>query len=163
MNGKGGGKPESAQASGNKVSVLSEAIRIATDYANAKLGISCKSTSTVMPAAPATKSLSGAFAISYDPQAPLSRLLQAVTQMSNKSVTFTPGPPGTPLILTLPDKTQLCGLNAVATFLASEQLNGGTDFMARSQVLQWLYYAQNHLVHYVSATKGKTLVIILLV
>jgi hypothetical protein len=179
LNGKGGGKPESAQASGNNVSALSEALRVATDYANAKLGVAFKPSSTptsVAPAAkaapaakpvappaakavaPTAKSAGDAYAVSFDPKAPFSHMIQAISLLSNKQVTFTPGPPATPLTLTLADKTQLSGLNAVATFLASQQLNGDTDALSKSQVLQWLYFAQNHLVHYVSAAKGKSLV-----
>jgi alanyl-tRNA synthetase len=37
MEGKGGGKPESAQASGSNISCLQEALSIATQFANAKL------------------------------------------------------------------------------------------------------------------------------
>ena len=40
LNGKGGGKPESAQAVGSNVAGLQEAIKIATDYAVAKLSAS---------------------------------------------------------------------------------------------------------------------------
>lgn len=37
MQGKGGGKPESAQASGSNISCLQEVLSIATQFANAKL------------------------------------------------------------------------------------------------------------------------------
>lgn len=39
MNGKGGGKPESAQASGSNISGLNEALKIAKEYASSKLGV----------------------------------------------------------------------------------------------------------------------------
>ena len=37
--GKGGGKPENAQASGNKPEALNEAIKVAIAFAESKLGI----------------------------------------------------------------------------------------------------------------------------
>lgn len=37
MNGKGGGKPESAQASGSNISGLNEAAKVAKEYAFSKL------------------------------------------------------------------------------------------------------------------------------
>jgi alanyl-tRNA synthetase len=42
MQGKGGGKAESAQASGSNVSCLEEALSIATQFANIKLGFDSK-------------------------------------------------------------------------------------------------------------------------
>lgn len=42
MQGKGGGKAESAQASGSNVSCLEEALIIATQFANIKLGVDSK-------------------------------------------------------------------------------------------------------------------------
>lgn len=42
MQGKGGGKAESAQASGSNVSCLEEALSIATQFANIKLGVDSK-------------------------------------------------------------------------------------------------------------------------
>lgn len=42
MQGKGGGKAESAQASGSNVSCLEEALIIATQFANIKLGVNSK-------------------------------------------------------------------------------------------------------------------------
>ncbi len=39
INGKGGGKPESAQASGSNPSGMKEALTIASDYAAQKLGL----------------------------------------------------------------------------------------------------------------------------
>jgi hypothetical protein len=39
MQGKGGGKAESAQASGSDVSCLAEALIIAAQFANMKLGV----------------------------------------------------------------------------------------------------------------------------
>ncbi|XP_051168075.1 alanine--tRNA ligase, cytoplasmic isoform X2 [Leptopilina boulardi] len=39
MNGKGGGKPESAQASGSNISGLNEALKVAKEYASSKLGV----------------------------------------------------------------------------------------------------------------------------
>lgn len=51
MQGKGGGKDMSAQATGTNVSCLSKAISMATEYAQQKLGLSCckKSTSSCVP------------------------------------------------------------------------------------------------------------------
>jgi alanyl-tRNA synthetase len=37
MQGKGGGKPEAAQASGSNISCLQEVLSMATQFANAKL------------------------------------------------------------------------------------------------------------------------------
>lgn len=42
MQGKGGGKAESAQASGSNVSCLEEALVITTQFANLKLGVDSK-------------------------------------------------------------------------------------------------------------------------
>jgi alanyl-tRNA synthetase len=39
LQGKGGGKPEAAQASGSNISCLQEALSIAAQFANAKLNI----------------------------------------------------------------------------------------------------------------------------
>ncbi|KAF4519092.1 hypothetical protein B566_EDAN001684 [Ephemera danica] len=150
MNGKGGGKPESAQASGNNVSVLSEVLRIATEYGNSKLGLTAGAASTPVP-----KAVPGGYSLRYDQQSGLARMIMAVAAMSGKNITLQPCSERYPLTLTLPDKTELCGVTAVALYLASEQLNGGKDIMDKAKVLQWLYFAQNHLVHYVSSAKGK--------
>lgn len=41
MQGKGGGKPEAAQASGSNIFCLQEALNIAAQFANAKLNTNC--------------------------------------------------------------------------------------------------------------------------
>lgn len=42
MQGKGGGKPESAQASGTNIASLNEIVSKANEFANQKLGIISK-------------------------------------------------------------------------------------------------------------------------
>lgn len=47
MEGKGGGKAESAQASGSNISCLKEIVGKANEFANRKLGIRSKYTNIV--------------------------------------------------------------------------------------------------------------------
>ncbi|XP_059478310.1 elongation factor 1-gamma-like [Neocloeon triangulifer] len=45
-------------------------------------------------------------------------------------------------------KETLNGSVAIILYLANEELKGGKDVLGQSRVLQWLYFAHNHLLHY---------------
>jgi len=141
MKGKGGGKQEAAQASGTNVACLQEAIKKAAEFGNSKLGSS----------GPVSSQPSAASTVGN----PLEALVQALAK--EKKVKVESGKGGG-VFIKVGNET-LSGCVAISLYLANQELKGGSDALSQSQVLQWLYYAQNHLVHYAQRGKVKYLVI----
>lgn len=156
MKGKGGGKPESAQASGTNVACLKEAIAKALAFGKSKSGSagSAPAPQASAPKAPAPKT-SAPKASTPQASAPSSSTnpMEALVQVlaKEKGVKIEKGKEGG--IYIKAGNEIVSGCAAVSLYLANLELKGGSNDFDQSQVLQWLYYAQNHLVHY--AQRGK--------
>ncbi|XP_059476490.1 alanine--tRNA ligase, cytoplasmic isoform X2 [Neocloeon triangulifer] len=133
MKGKGGGKPEAAQASGTNIACLQEAIKKAQTFGQSKLGSSAGAPS--QKSAPAVSPLGGN---------PLEALVNALAK--EKGAKVEKGSQGD-VSIKVGDET-LNGSVAIILYLANEELKGGKDVLGQSRVLQWLYFAHNHLLHY---------------
>jgi hypothetical protein len=138
MKGKGGGKQEAAQASGTNVACLAEAIKTALEFGRSKLG---GSGGSAAPASQGSAPSGGAN--------PLETLVQVLAK--EKGTKVEKGKEGG-VFIKVGNET-LSGCAAISLYLANQELKGGSDDYGKSQVLQWLNYAQNHLVHY--AQRGK--------
>lgn len=136
MKGKGGGKPESAQASGTNVACLNEAIAKALAFGKSRTG---SAGSAPAPQASAPSSSAN----------PLEAIVQVLAK--EKGVKIEKGKEGG-IFVKVGNET-VSGCAAVSLYLANQELKGGSNDFDQSRVLQWLYYAQNHLVHY--AQRGK--------
>ena len=158
MQGKGGGKPESAQASGSNFSCLSEALSIATKYASTKLG-----TGDIPSLNHDPDTSNGPLLHTYANNVRAYRGLIAAKYSGNTvttSATFQMGctnesenylvkfPLGkVPAFEDSSKGVYLFESTAIALYLANNQLKGETDF-AQAQVLQWLSYTDNHITPY---------------
>jgi hypothetical protein len=151
MKGKGGGKPESAQASGTNVACLKEAIAKALAFGKSRTGGSAGSAPAPQASAPQKSA----------PQksAPTSSInpLEALVQVlaKEKGVKIEKGKEGG-IYIKIGNEI-VSGCAAVSLYLANQELKGGSNDFDQSRVLQWLYYAQNHLVHYAQRGKVKSL------
>lgn len=145
MKGKGGGKPESAQASGPNVSCLNEALKIANSFASSKLGIASGVTDAVKQdkcskntASPVLSSNNGNIR-SYRGQ--------IAANYSGKKIKFEVIDKEGKVELILKDGgLVLNDGNAIALYLSNDQLKGGKNLFAESEIIQWLSYADNHIL-----------------
>ena len=154
LKGKGGGKPESAQASGSNVSSLSEAISVATKFAAAKLGAEKTSESSNGPVlhtyANNICAYKGLIAAKYSkkPLSPSSTFEMGQTNSSESyREKFLLGK--VPAFEDSSKGVYLFDSNAIALYFANSQLRGETE-LAQAQVVQWLSYADNHITPYAS-------------
>ncbi|KAJ9583265.1 hypothetical protein L9F63_022398, partial [Diploptera punctata] len=151
MQGKGGGKPESAQASGTNVSCLQQALEIATNFAKQKLS------------ANVTTSNAGPVLHTYPNNSRAYRALIAA-KFSGKNISVSPTfeMGKTNKNRDYVDKFPLGQVpafeengallfesNAISYYLSNSQLRGDTPF-SESQILQWISYADNDIVPYAS-------------
>ncbi|XP_067006917.2 alanine--tRNA ligase, cytoplasmic [Anabrus simplex] len=152
MQGKGGGKAESAQASGTNVSCLEEAIGTALKFAKAKLG---EGNAPQLPA-----SLDGLVLYAF-PNSISTYEAQIVAQYSGKQVStnifeseknkspefLKKFPLGqVPALEDVPNKVDLFGCDAIALYLSNSQLKGGDSSLAQAQVLQWMHHARSQVI-----------------
>ncbi|XP_069688012.1 alanine--tRNA ligase, cytoplasmic [Periplaneta americana] len=154
MQGKGGGKPESAQASGSNFSCLQDAIHIATQFASAKLG---SATAPVLHKVVEASNGPVLHTYSNNPRAFKSLIAARYSQKSvsvsttvemNQTEKFLLGK--VPAFEDSANGVYLFESNAIALYLANTQLKGGSSDYGQAQVLQWLSYADNHIIPYVS-------------
>lgn len=136
LGGKGGGKAESAQASGPNISALNEAIKKAKDFAQSKLGGSVK---------PSGKTLH-ALANHYRTYKCL-----IAAQYSNTKINLQPASDkiAGPLPELEDGDLRLIDSNAVAWYLSNNQLKGNSQ-EEKSQILQWLTYSESELAPAIS-------------
>ncbi|XP_034950592.1 alanine--tRNA ligase, cytoplasmic isoform X2 [Chelonus insularis] len=138
MNGKGGGKPEAAQASGSNISCLQEALKTAKEFAHTKLGIQedqldasnaqNRSGSILHVNVGSTKSYYVLIAAQYG-----GKKLE-VKNESNKEVVL------------VEKDFKLKESNAIAFYLANSSLKGDGDLYKMSQILQWMSYVSSHIL-----------------
>ncbi|XP_053990483.1 alanine--tRNA ligase, cytoplasmic isoform X1 [Hylaeus volcanicus] len=159
MEGKGGGKPESAQASGTNVSCLNKVINTAKNYANLKLGITeniakdktdklkinehslCTKTSKeklmLFGNSGSVKYYRAQIAAKYGGKELIT------SEYKNDGVISRD-------IKLEGNGFELFDSNAIAFYLANDQLKCSSNFSTFSEVLQWLSYADNHILPAVS-------------
>ncbi|XP_015591734.1 alanine--tRNA ligase, cytoplasmic [Cephus cinctus] len=154
MKGKGGGKPESAQASGSNVSCLDQALEVAKTFANSKLGISPEAT-CLKPAVcskPKTNkdqscSKPSSDLILYTKVGNVRGYRAEITaKFSGKIVTVKNDNNKKEYLPILEIKNvELRDSNAIAFYLANDKLKG-KDVFTQSQIIQWISYADNHIL-----------------
>ncbi|XP_046469188.1 alanine--tRNA ligase, cytoplasmic [Neodiprion pinetum] len=145
MQGKGGGKPESAQASGPNFSCLNEALETAKSFANSKLGIPSGGTELMKKDAyssnvegPTLYATSGNIK-SYRGQ--------IAARYSGKKITFEFVTKKEKVDVVLKDNSVILrDANAIAFYLSNDQLKGAKNVFAESEVIQWMSYADNHIL-----------------
>ncbi|GLG96010.1 Alanyl-tRNA synthetase [Gryllus bimaculatus] len=165
MGGKGGGKAESAQASGSNIQNLAQALKTALDFARGKLGIEDKgdvpkSTCLEKGDAPVQK---GSVVV-YSPQSSVFTLLaKIISQYAGKCVAFENSKSASetpeykkkffglePAYEDPNNKVYLFDSNAIALHLANSSLRRDDSPVAHAQVLQWMELSRNHLVPYIA-------------
>ncbi|GAB1869571.1 Alanine--tRNA ligase [Camponotus japonicus] len=157
MQGKGGGKPESAQASGTNIACLNEIISRANEFAKQKLGIIDNNTTNnnkIIENDNRSCDVDSSKWILYaNIGSAKCYLAQIIARYSNKCLTIKQIENdklySSNIILKAADFT-LHDSNAIAFFLSNSQLRREDDLFASSQVLQWTNYAQNHILPAVS-------------
>lgn len=157
MQGKGGGKPESAQASGTNIACLNEIISRANEFAKQKLGIIEKSiandTCKTLENDNQSMDSSSKLLLYANIGSAKCYLAQIIARYSDKCLTIkqieNDKLHSSNIILKAADAT-LFDINAIAFFLSNSQLRREDDLFASSQVLQWTNYAQNHILPAVS-------------
>ncbi|XP_012540753.1 alanine--tRNA ligase, cytoplasmic isoform X1 [Monomorium pharaonis] len=156
MDGKGGGKPEAAQASGTNIQCLDEIVSKAKEFAYKKFGtteplynceigtnkINIKHIKSNM------KVTQPCFTLIGNSGSPKCYLAQIVAQYSDKFINFVQIDenveyPGYVVLLT-PD-CKIRDSNAIAFFLSNSQLRRDDDLAASCQVIQWMNYAHNEI------------------
>ncbi|KAG8265571.1 hypothetical protein J6590_092079 [Homalodisca vitripennis] len=131
MKGKGGGKAESAQASGPNISAREEIISTARKFAEQKLGVA-DSVGTQKV---------GSGAILHCPsnsQVKLRCMIAAVYAGKTLSIVDDNG------TVFREGAVELTNATAIAYYLASPAMTG-VDISAEAQVVQWLSYTDNHI------------------
>ncbi|XP_050444615.1 alanine--tRNA ligase, cytoplasmic isoform X1 [Cataglyphis hispanica] len=161
MQGKGGGKSESAQASGTNIACLNEIINSANEFAKQKLGILENSitndTYEIKTLENDNQSIdmdsSSKLILYTNIGSTKCKLAQIIARYSNKCLIIkqieNDKLHSSNIILKAADVT-LFDINAIAFFLSNSQLRREDDLFASSQILQWISYVQNHLLPAVS-------------
>lgn len=142
LDGKGGGRAESAQATGNKPSNLAEAMAKATLFAQSKLGLS---------APPPANSVKPEGLTLYSPDGSIraSVALIAAQFAQKKLSVISEMDANAPFIINkfpalLDGDVHLWGTVAIASYL-SPLLMGGND-LQKAQVLQWINLAEQEIL-----------------
>ncbi|XP_043251485.1 alanine--tRNA ligase, cytoplasmic isoform X1 [Colletes gigas] len=154
MEGKGGGKPESAQATGTNISCLSKLMHMAKNFANLKLGITenviidkrdeksvCSKTSNekliLFGNTGSIKYYRARIVAKYSGK-------ELITSESKNDGVISRD------IRLQGNGFELFDSNAIAFYLANSQLRCSKNSFTFSEVLQWLSYADNHILPAVS-------------
>ena len=163
IGGKGGGKPESAQASGTNVASLNQAMEVAEKFAMDKLKVG--KVSITAPSGDTGNSSSsgkvsgnaGGSVVTGDKNSPGVRLVLATAAYTGQKVTWTQGDK---FSFTM-DKVTLTEPVSSAVYLASigeknVKSPGVQLYSDQAGSLQWLMYASGDLYHSVSGWVGPT-------
>ncbi|XP_020285640.1 alanine--tRNA ligase, cytoplasmic isoform X2 [Pseudomyrmex gracilis] len=147
MQGKGGGKAESAQASGSNIAGLDEVVNKATEFANQKLGIIENDVRSLDMETPSKQNAK--LVLHANKWSTKCYLAEITAQYSGKCLTVkqieNDKNNSSDIILETTDVT-LSESNAIAYFLSNSQLRREDDLIASSQVFQWMIYARNHIL-----------------
>ncbi|XP_043590189.1 alanine--tRNA ligase, cytoplasmic isoform X1 [Bombus pyrosoma] len=154
MEGKGGGKSESAQASGTNISCVTKLVHTAKNFANSKLGIvedivnenhdQLKSSEKSV----CSKTLKKKFVLSSDIGSIKYYRTQIVAKYSDIELTTSQhkNDDTSKCIKLEGNGVVLSDSNAIAFYLSSDQLRCSSNAFTFSEVLQWLSYADNHIL-----------------
>ena len=151
MEGKGGGKAESAQASGTNISCLSKLMATAKNFANMKLGIT--ESDKVCEKSICCKSSKNKLTLFGNAGSTKCYRAQIVAKYSGRELIISPYKKDSIIsrdIRLEGNDFELSDSNAIAFYLANDQLRCSKDIFTFSQVLQWLSYADNHILPAVS-------------
>lgn len=155
MNGKGGGKPESAQASGSNASGLNEALRVAKQYASSKLGIKMEET---CPPNPRPSKIEKTVCEMPGPVlftnagSVRGYRAQIAAKFSGKSLQLKNYEEADKKlqIALIDGNLKITDSNAISFYLANSDLKGDCTF-AQSEILQWVSVADNQILPSVSS------------
>ncbi|KOC69822.1 Alanine--tRNA ligase, cytoplasmic [Habropoda laboriosa] len=155
MGGKGGGKPESAQASGTNISCVPKLVHDAKNFANSKLGVvenivienhtqfKNNEESVNFKSSKNKLVLSGnAGSIKY-------YRAQIIAKYSSKDLITSQHKNSdiiTKSIKLEGDGFELSDSSAIMLYLSNDQLRFSSDPFTFSEILQWLSYADNHIL-----------------
>ncbi|XP_046821059.1 alanine--tRNA ligase, cytoplasmic [Vespa crabro] len=160
MGGKGGGKAESAQASGSNISSLTKIIQKAKEFANSKLGITNeKSTIQDLSSNSTVDSVTNTNSVNTKifPKLILfgnknsikSYKVQIAAQYSNQDLVIKyieeDKNSTTDMVLEIGD-IKICNSSAIAYYLSDTNLKCENDLFAFCKILQWISYTDNHLL-----------------
>ncbi|OAD58004.1 Alanine--tRNA ligase, cytoplasmic [Eufriesea mexicana] len=121
MEGKGGGKPESAQASGTNTSCVTKLLYNAKNFANSKLGVTGNIGSIMC------------------------YRTQIVAKYSNTELIISQYKDDDVKIKLEGNDFKLFDSNAIMLYLSNDELKCSNNLLAFSEVLQWLSYADHHI------------------
>ncbi|KAL7298495.1 hypothetical protein TKK_0008275 [Trichogramma kaykai] len=147
MNGRGGGKPESAQASGTNVSCLKEALNAAQVYADTVL-LKLQEQNTRAPNDPSCvkKNIKGTlYADNGNVKSYIIQILARYVRRSIKVYKHTKDTEKKGSIFYEDEDVSLFDGTAIAVYTANSAFKGKTD-LEKSHVLQWLNIANNHIL-----------------
>ncbi|XP_031844255.2 alanine--tRNA ligase, cytoplasmic [Nomia melanderi] len=160
MGGKGGGKPESAQASGTNISCLNKLVHTAKNFANLKLGITDiirkdnqDNKSITIENSVCSKVSKDNLILHCDVGSMKYYRAQIVAKYSGKELIISENKSNREIPTDIKlegNGFELFDSNAIAFYLANDQLKCSKDSYAFSQVLQWSSYADNHILPAVS-------------
>ncbi|XP_012272687.1 alanine--tRNA ligase, cytoplasmic [Orussus abietinus] len=156
MQGKGGGKPESAQASGPNLSCLQEAITVAKVFAMSKLKTEaqvaeipkmCNASSDPNDVLTKEKSRPSGLILLTSAESVTRYRAEIVAQFCQQVLTVEIETENNQKLPILQDGSlELRDSNAIAFYLADSSLKGGDNLFDRSQVIQWMSIADNHIL-----------------
>ncbi|CAL7939430.1 unnamed protein product [Xylocopa violacea] len=154
MEGKGGGKPESAQASGINISCVDKLIHIAKNFANLKLGIAesigeDRDLSKDNKNSAYSETIENKLILCGNPGSIKYYRAQIVAKYSNKELITlqqTDNDITSKNITLRGNGFELSDSNAIALYLSNEQLKCSSNLFTLSEVLQWLSYTDNHIL-----------------
>lgn len=154
MQGKGGGKAESAQASGPNWTCSNEALAIAKEFANTKLGIKinneCKTTETTTAI---KEPISDDFILYANELSVKKYRAQIAAKFGGKKIIIKNTTDGT--IKLTGNNVELFNANAITFYLAGDKLKH-SDVFYSSQIIQWMDFADNELLPLICASFNKT-------
>lgn len=146
MNGKGGGKAESAQASGSNVSCLNKAQELARQFANDKLGIKQETSCVANPKPAPGYQCTRAAELRCPTNSQIAVRTLVTAKFCGRQVSFVDDPN----VLYTDSEAKLTASSAIAYYLANSQFRG-SDAYLEALVLQWISYTDNHIQPCVAA------------
>ncbi|CAK9807202.1 Alanine--tRNA ligase, cytoplasmic [Anthophora plagiata] len=154
MEGKGGGKPESAQASGTNISCVSKLVHSAKDFANSKLGVveniienhnQFKDNEESVN----FKNSKNKLVLSGNAGSIKCYRAQIIAKYGGKDIIISQHKNSDIMSNSIKlegDDFELSDSNAIMLYLSNDQLKCSNDPFTFSEILQWLSYADNHIL-----------------
>lgn len=139
MQGKGGGKAESAQASGPNIACLKEALKTAREFAESKLGkqeIKCE---------PANKQQTSGLILYTTEGSIMGHRAQIAAAYNKKNLTVKYKDNNSSTVL-IWHEVKLQDSNAIAFYLAADEQKGGKNIYIISKIIQWMSFADREVL-----------------